>query len=47
MAISDVERAGGGGGADAALVTENKTGYLGVILSKPDKPKPYQARSLV
>ena len=26
------------------LVTENSTGYLGVYLTKPGQPKPYQAR---
>jgi hypothetical protein len=26
------------------LVAENKAGYYGVILDKPDQPKPYQAR---
>ena len=26
------------------LVAENKTGYLGVYLSNPGKPKPYMAQ---
>ena len=26
------------------LVADNKTGYFGVHLSKPDQPKPYQAQ---
>ena len=37
--------AGAGGEADAAVVAENRTGYFGVYLNNPGKPKPcYWAR---
>eukprot|EP00964_Phaeocystis_antarctica_P101387 scaffold66872_cov55-Phaeocystis_antarctica.AAC.1 len=43
LAISDVERAGAGGGADL-LVADNTAGYFGVYLTKPGQPKTYQAK---
>ena len=43
LAVSDVEVAGRGGGAEL-LKADNNAGYFGVCLISPGQPRPYQAR---